>query len=237
MRAVPIIKFTQEEDNVPWLIDGLLPAVGWTLLVGKQGLGKSTFAMQLCAALQQGVPFMNRPVLQTSILFIQADSPTVEWRMMLKRIAPDSKGYTMVDVPAKCLSTPAYIDLMHDLISKVQPGFVVFDSLYNLTAHAINTESVLIPVNTMKSLVGNLPWLLIHHPPHGETRAAGHHSLAANCSNEWHLLRNKLTIEKGRLVKDKEILLSRDKDGLWCLKQGSNGAVSGDDDILNRPII
>lgn len=233
MRAVPIAKFTTEDDNIEWLVDNLLPNVGFTLLIGKQGLGKTTFAMQLCAALQDGLPFLGRAVKQRNILYCQADSPTAEWREMLRRIAPRSKGYTLVDIPAKSLEIPEYIAQIQDKIERVQPGFVVFDSLYNLTAKPISTEGVLIPINIMKMLCQTVPWLLIHHPPHNETRAAGHHSLAANCSNEWHLLRNKLAIEKGRLVKDKEILLSRDKDGLWEAKQADSYK---DDDIMNRPL-
>jgi RecA-family ATPase len=203
------------------------------LLVGKQGLGKSTFAAQLCAAIQQGKCFLGRQTIKKRILFIQADSPTAEWREMLRRIAPKSQGYTMVDVPAKCLGNPAYLDSLYTIAQKVQPGFIVFDSLYNLTNQTINTESVLIAINQMKAIAGNVPWLLIHHPPHNESRAAGHHSVAANCSNEWHLTKNKLSIAKGRLVKDKEILLSRDEHGLWVLKEADVWA----DDFMSTKLI
>ena len=226
MRIVRIARFLQEDEHIEWIIDSLLPNIGWTLLVGKQGLGKSTFAAQMCAGIQLGVPFLGRKTLQRDILYIQADSPTIEWREMLKRIAPRSLGWTMVDVPAKCLGNPAYVASITNLVEKVKPGFIVFDSLYNLTSVPINSESVLVPINTMKTIAGTVPWLLIHHPPHAETRAAGHHSVAANCSNEWHLLRNKLKVEKGRLVKDTELLLSRDDKGLWTSRDST--AISAD---------
>jgi len=228
---VKISKFVEEAENVSWLIDGLLPDVGWTLFYGTREVGKTTFAMQMCDSLQKGQPFLGRETKQCDILFIQADSLALEWKAMLKRIAPKSQGWTMLDVPSKCLGNPQYVDTLNNLKEKVSPGFIVFDSLYNLTAWPINTESVLIPVNMMKAIAGGVPWLLIHHPPHSETRAAGHHSLGSNCSNEWALLRNKLKIQKGRLVKDKEILLSRDDDGLWALKAEEEGS-----NIFNKPI-
>ena len=234
MRVIRINKFIEEPDNMSWLIDGLLPDVGWTLFYGTRGLGKTTFAMQMCAALQTCTPFLNREVQQRDILFIQADSLALEWKAMLKRIAPKSSGWTMVDVPQRCLGNAAYVDILSNLKEKVCPGYIVFDSLYNLTAWPINTESVLIPINLMKAIAGSIPWLLIHHPPHSESRAAGHHSLGSNCSNEWSLLKNKLKIEKGRLVKDKEILLSRDSDGLWILKEDNKSGSEGD--LMNRPI-
>lgn len=233
MRYIRINKFVAEEDHIDWLIADLLPNVGWTLLVGRQGLGKSTFAMQMCAALQAGCDFLHRKVIRTNILYIQADSPTLEWREMLKRIAPDSTGFTIVDVPTKCLGNPEYVNDLVNLKTMVKPGFIVFDSLYNLTAWPINSESVMMPINQMKQIADTIPWLLIHHPPQGESRAAGHHSLPANCSNEWHLLKNKMAIVKGRLVKDKEILLSRDKEGLWLPKEVEE---SDDDDLMHKAL-
>ena len=222
MRAIRISEFILENDSVSWLVDNLLPNVGWTLFYGIRGLGKTTFAMQLCAALHDGLPFLERKTVKTKVLYIQADSLVDEWREMLKRIAPHSRAFTVVNVPNRCFGTPSNIDSLKFFVEKTKPEFIVFDSLYNLTAWPINTESVLTPVNIMKDIAGNIPWLLIHHPPHNESRAAGHHSLGGNCSNEWSLLKTKLKIEKGRLVKDKEILLSRDDNGLWIPYKGNS---------------
>jgi len=233
VRAVPIVKFVQEEDRVEWLVADLLPSVGFTLFVGRKGIGKTTFAIQLCAALQAGTSFLGRNTLQRNILYIQADSVDDEWRDILRRVAPDSRGYTVVDVPSRCLDIPEHTAQLQDKIQKVQPGFIVFDSLYNMSARPINTEAVQIPVNIMIALTKGLPWLLIHHPPHHESRASGHHSLGAKCSNEWHLERNKLIIDKGRLVKTKEILITRDARGLWCAREDKHE----DDDLMHKELI
>lgn len=235
MRVIKISKFLQEKDNVEWIIDNLLPNVGWTLFYGLRGLGKTTFAMQMCAALQTGTPFLTRKVKQTNIIYFQADSIVDEWKAMLKRITPKgSEAYTGIEVPAKALDTPQYVSTMAHFVAQLHPGFVVFDSLYNLTGKSINTEGVLIPIQMMKDICGNIPWMLIHHPPHNESRAAGHHSLGGNCSNEWSLLKTKLKIEKGRLVKDKEILLSRDEKGLWI--PYTRGEARGYSDLYSEDI-
>ena len=218
-RVVTMRKFVQEEDVVPWLVQDLLPDVGWTLLIGRKGVGKTTFALQLATALQEGVPLFEREVKQTNVLFIQCDSPVMEWREIVRRVSKDSIAWTMVNTPTYCLDTPTYVAAIADLIGKVQPGFIIWDSLYKLTRKPVN-ERITDIMELMSLLACDKPWLLIHHPPHHETRAAGHHSLGATCSNEWHLLKNKLAIDKGRLVKDKEILLSRDEDGFWKMKEG-----------------
>ena len=218
MRLARIDDYANEESNVSWLVDGLLPSVGWTLLYGTQGYGKTTLALQLCAALQEGKPFLQRQTTQTDVWYVQADSLSDEWQMIIKRVAPQCKGWTTLDVPTGCMDNAAYVNALITLKGKVKPGFMVFDSLYNLTAPGnINTGNVLMPVNAMKTIAGNVPWMLIHHPKHGEEKASGHNSISANCSNEWALLKTQLKIKKGRLVKDKEIYIERGEDGLWQL--------------------
>lgn len=226
-RAVTIRKFIAEEDNVPWLIDNLVPNVGWTLLIGRKGIGKTTFTIQMCMALQEGLPFLGRATLQRKILFVQADSVDVEWRAILKRVAPTSVGWTLVNIPSFALDTPEYFAGLANRIAQVQPGFIVFDSLYKFSRRPVNSERVTDTLAQLGLLAGVVPWLLIHHPPHEESRAAGHHSIGATCSNEWHLSKNKLTIDKGRLVKDKEILLSKNEEGLWIPKENDFESSSG----------
>ena len=239
MRVVRIKKFLEEESKVEWLVDKLLPNVGWTLFYGLKGIGKTTFAMQLCGALQSGEDFLGRRVKKTDVLYFQADSIEEEWKEILRRIAKGTKGveegFTAVNVPRQALSNPMYVEAMSKSIKTFKPGFVVFDSLYNLSAYKINTEKIIVDVNLMHDMCvdkeGNhIPWLVIHHPPHNESRAAGHHSLGGNCSNEWSLLKTKLSIEKGRLVAEKEILMRRDASGLWQLHKSS----AGNDPILDK---
>lgn len=219
MRPVRYDVFNQEEEEIEWLVDELLPNVGWTLFVGREGSGKSTFALQLCGALQSGLPFLGRETIATETLYIQADSPSIEWREMTRKIVPLSSGVTIVNVPVKCLSNETYVRQLDTFINtNIKPGFIVWDSLYNLTGSSINSESALEPIQTMKLLSANKPWLLIHHPPNEEMRAAGHHSISANCSRVWYLQKAELKVHKGRLSKLKGIKMQRDENtelGLW----------------------
>lgn len=219
MRYIKISKFLEEKEEVHWLVEGLLPDVGWTLFYGLKGIGKTTFAIQMCEAIQSGQSFLERKTKKTRILFIQADSVALEWREILKRVSPKNEGFTVVDVPAKCLGTSDYIHAIDNFIKTVKPGFVVWDSLYKLASEDINNPKILQSVDKMNLLCDGIPWLLIHHPPHDASRAAGSSSLGANCSNEWCLLQSKLRIDKGRLVADKEIFIQRGKNdgGLWAL--------------------
>lgn len=222
-RLTKLEEFLQEKERVNWLVEGLLPNIGWTLLYGVRGVGKSTFVLQLCDALQLGKQFLGKRVKQTDILYIQADSVADEFRAIVQRVAPKITGWTCISVPERALGQPSCVSAMYDIVQKVKPGFVVFDSFYNLSHEDINTTKALVSINTMKGIckikrgesILELPWLLIHHPPHDVMRASGHNSIGGNCSNEWCLLASKLSIRKGRVVKTTEISLSRDENGLW----------------------
>lgn len=236
MRYVNIKDFVKEPDTISWIVKDLLPDVGWTLMVGKPGIGKTTFTMQMCVALQDGKPFLDRDTKQTNILFIQADSPMLEWKERLKDVAPHSKGLTMVEVPTRVLGNPTAVNWMAEHIHtkmKPTPGLIVFDSLAKLSHVQINTERVQDAIVMMSMIAGKLPWILIHHPPRGELRAAGHYSLDGTASNVWILMQSKLKIEKGRLVGSQDILLDKDSKGLFKPKAES----SSDGDLMSASVI
>jgi len=232
-RIIRIVDLVAEKTSVEWLVDGLLPNVGWTLFHGVQGYGKTTFALQMCEALQLGKTFMGRETKQTDVLYVNADSPVKEWQAMCARIAPECEGWTLVDAPERALGNPRYVEAINTLKRRVKPGFIVFDSLYNLCSSParINTGDILLDINQMKAIASGVPWLLIHHPAKESNRASGHNSLEGNCSNEWSMLQTKLAIQKGRLVADKELLLVRSNEtGMWSMKpeRALSATVQGD---------
>src|SRR5438132_2470332 len=156
-RAVTIRKFVAEKNTVAWLVHELVPDVGWTLLIGKKGIGKTTFAIQMCMALQEGQPFLNRATMQRNVLFVQTDSVEDEWRAILSRVAPNSVGYTMVNVPSFALDTPSYVSGMSSLIAQVKPGYIVYDSLYKLSRKPVNSERVTDTLELLSLLSAGVP--------------------------------------------------------------------------------
>lgn len=239
MRILPLDKFLSEPDEVEWLVEGLLPSVGWTLLYGERGNGKTTFAIQLCMSLESGRDFLGLKTTKTHTMYIQADSLSLEWKMIVRRVNPKGgKTLTVVDVPERALSDSKQVAWLEEKVKQYQPGFIVFDSLYNLAGQSINNEGILVDINSMKAIAGQKPWLLIHHPPHDGGRAAGSNSIGGNCSNDWELLKTKLLVKKGRLVKAKSWSFARDNEGRWLSIEDSKSGYESDmsiQDILNKP--
>lgn len=64
------------ERGIPYVVAGLVPAIG-TLgaSVAYTKVGKTTFALQLGAAVATGRPFLDRPTTQARVLVIAAEDP------------------------------------------------------------------------------------------------------------------------------------------------------------------
>lgn len=52
----------QTTEAVAWLVEGLIPAHGVGLMLGRSGAGKSFLAMRLACCIASGVPFLGREV-------------------------------------------------------------------------------------------------------------------------------------------------------------------------------
>lgn len=236
MRIVTIDAFLGESDNVRFLVQSLLPNVGWTLLVGERGCGKTTLAIQMCLSIEKGEDVIGLRTAKCRTMYVQADSEEAEFRQIMKRIAPrGGKSLLAVSVPQFFLKHPKDITILKGAIDKHKPGFIVYDSLYKIAGFDVNTDKILIDIYKLKELSNGKPFMVIHHPPHDGTRGAGHHSLEGDCSNAWLLLRNKLKINKGRLVGGEGLNISRDKHGLWY--GGKSNVDESEEDTLTYDAI
>lgn len=237
MRAVHFKDFANEDEYVDWLVEGLIPNTGWATLTGAEGVGKTRFALQLCAALEQGILFLNMPTKKTRCLYVQVDSPTKEWREIIRVVAPKSNSITVVDVPEFWLAQPRCIEWFAKTIQQVKPGYVVFDSLYRIAPDINNASAIGPMLAQLKVLLKigeiDVPWLMLHHPPQNESRAAGSKSITGNASINFFLEPTQLKVTKGRLIGKLTLALEMNRQGLWGL-YNSDG-VDDDDIELKSP--
>lgn len=152
------------EDS--WIVDGLISPSGWTMLVGETGAGKSMLMIQLCDALQKGIPFLGLQTVQRDCIYFQADAGLIEWRSQVKQLAPESRVWTRHQLEVGCLDNelerkklheivwgeytpevqgPSYIQLNKTLGGKYF-DFIVFDCLTALTHEDLNSKSSLTKV-------------------------------------------------------------------------------------------
>lgn len=232
-------EFTKLELPHPkWVLTGLIPGDGWTLLVAKPKTGKSILMLQTLQALTLGQGFLGGvPPGALKCLYIQGDAPAGSFQSQIQQIAPLGKfGITMV--PHGILDSLESRATTLETIKSWSPDFLVWDALEKLTFLDLNTKEGCQPtVERLKGLSLGKPFLIIHHPRKGNpdgsvedfrNASAGNHYLTgdADCimGLEWRSLAKEgsLTVIT-RQDEDKKLILGRGPVGQWFLKGKAEG--------------
>jgi predicted ATP-dependent serine protease len=130
----PLVTYTVDEleadpnlaDGVQWVVDGLIPQGGLTILYGIGKGGKTTFLSHLAAAVVLGQPFIDRDVRQGPVLWVD-----LEQHLSLTK-------ETLVNAGARGREVHVYNGIAPDLraleakIREVRATLVVIDSLSKL---------------------------------------------------------------------------------------------------------
>jgi AAA domain-containing protein len=77
---------TADEPEEEWLVDGLVPADGLTILGGDPKTGKTLFALDLGFAVASGGRFLDRDTAQASFLYVTEEGSPAEMRKRVKRL-------------------------------------------------------------------------------------------------------------------------------------------------------
>lgn len=123
----------------PFLIDDMLPAGGAMLIYGDPKIGKSFIALQLAQALAGGTPWLGFTTHQTSVLYVQLDTPRILWMHRLEELAESGEGIVPLPIyhaDRESLNTwpfnilnPDHAMLLKNEVARLNPGVVIIDTL------------------------------------------------------------------------------------------------------------
>jgi KaiC/GvpD/RAD55 family RecA-like ATPase len=166
-------------ENIPvrWLVDGLLPADGFSAVIGKPKAGKSQLIRHLIAAVIKSHPFLHRqvniPKGTGRVLYIHLDRKdkpgrVVEELRQLGITGEDevSRLKLMVadDLPvAPALENPAYsfanrLEWLQKEVSLAQPNLIVIDLLQQFvcSSNVNDYAEALTSVNRLQDALTNI---------------------------------------------------------------------------------
>jgi hypothetical protein len=66
----------QAAESVPDLVAGYLPSVGYNIMIGESGLGKSPLLVQLGICVAMGLPFLRMPTTRAKVLMVDYENHT-----------------------------------------------------------------------------------------------------------------------------------------------------------------
>ena len=118
---------SEKEPPISYLVDGLLPMNGISLMVGRPKRGKSTIARQLIACISNGNEFMNRSATKGVSLYIALEEKLSEIKKHFQDLNVNDPDSIFIHCDLAPKNSVEWLSL---LIKKYQPQLVVIDPLF-----------------------------------------------------------------------------------------------------------
>jgi archaellum biogenesis ATPase FlaH len=163
--------------KIEYLLDGILPENGITILYGKGGRGKSTLMMQIGYCISEGLPFEGLTTKKTTVVYIDYDNPLNVISEKARRFG-DTKNFrywhiTHSDKPSRIDSTGW--DVFKSLPKQ---SLLIFDTLKSCQGMDMDRD------HTMALIMGRFR----------ELRDEGFTIVILHHSNRRDLIKNNTTI-------------------------------------------
>ena len=239
-----------EANGIPYLVDGLVPGFGMLgMLVAKAKVGKTTFAMQLGAAVAQGLPFLDRMTKQAKVLIIAAEDPPEYTAWLARHLGEVPRGTMAFYRRPVRLDTPGLDAIAHTLTTG-HYGLVLIASwqavIVGLLDHENNNAGAVAIAERVKQVarLTNVPWLIDAHAGKGEDQgddadptlamrgasaaaAAADYTLSLRYADSPFSTKRRIS-GKGRFVNFAPLLIDCEAD------QGTYTVVGGSKTILKE---
>jgi hypothetical protein len=120
----------EPEDAVEWLVKGLLPESGLSLLVAKPKVGKSTLARNLALAVSQGQDFFGRTVQYGPVIYLALEEKRSEVRKHFRDMGVTGKEPISVYVASAPVDG---LQQVRQAAEQLKPVLIIIDPLFRFT--------------------------------------------------------------------------------------------------------
>lgn len=161
-----------DDDDEEWLVQGLIPKGGLTILGGNPKSGKTLFALDLGLAVASGRSFFGRDTATAAFLFVTEEGSPAEMRKRLRRLVGSGGPPTL---PGRVIyrrgvrfDDPRAWQYVRGAIERLaQPTLLVLDPLRDLLVGDENDSNTIATVNrSIHAILGDFPditVILLHH--------------------------------------------------------------------------
>lgn len=121
--------FDEPEEVTRYLLEGMLPSGGLSVLAAKPKAGKTTFSSQLALAVARGDVFLNRQTQKGVVLHLAVE----EKRSELKKRYSDLGANGDEEIYVHASSAPQNaIEKLKTIVKESKPVFVIIDTLFRV---------------------------------------------------------------------------------------------------------
>jgi hypothetical protein len=159
----------EPEENVSWLLDGILPSGGLSLLAAKPKTGKSTLARCLALQVARGEPFLGRGTQRGAVIYLALEEKRSEVRSHFRDMGASGREEIFIHAAA------APVDALPAIAAEVnsrKPVLLIIDPFLRFTRvpdanDYARVTTALEPILVLARETGTHV-LLVHHLGKGE---------------------------------------------------------------------
>jgi len=159
----------EPEEETAWLVEGLLPSGGLSILGAKPKVGKSTLARNLALRVARGDNFLDRQTEQGAVIYLALEEKRQEVRRHFQRMGADSEP---IHIHVGRLQSAAAIQALESMIIKHNAALVIVDPMLKFVhlKDANDYSSVSSALELVMDLARrtNCHILLVHHMGKGD---------------------------------------------------------------------
>ena len=86
----------EPDERVSWIVDGLLPSGGLSLLAGKPKAGKSTLARCLALSVARGLPVIGRDTVAGPVIYVALEDKRSEVKKHLREMGAGREAFRLM---------------------------------------------------------------------------------------------------------------------------------------------
>lgn len=117
----------EPDENIPWIVNGLLPSSGTSIIAAKAKVGKTTLARQLALAVAKGETFLGMKTERGPVIYIAVE----EKRDEIKKHFRDMGAIGDEDIHVHVAMAPDNaIDKLIPIAKEIKPRLIVIDTLF-----------------------------------------------------------------------------------------------------------
>lgn len=170
-RIARLILLAEPDEQIAWVVEGLLPAGGLSALVAKSKVGKSTLARCIALAVARGEPFLDRATTKGAVLYLALEESRRQVKAHFEVLGATDAD--KIHVYAGRAPVEALLEL-RAAVSEYRPTLVVIDTLFRLTRvkDANDYAQVITALDPLLAVARELGVhvLVLHHSPKGDPR-------------------------------------------------------------------
>jgi hypothetical protein len=170
----------EPEEQVDWLVDKMLPAGGFSLLVAKPKAGKSTLARNLAFAIAQGREFFNKATQRGTVIYLALEEKRSEVRKHFQEMG--ATGEEEIYVYAASAPVDA-LQKIRAVAEEKKSALIIIDPLFKLTRVKDSNDymQVIVALEPLLTLARETGAhvLAVHHAGKGERGEVGDNILGS----------------------------------------------------------